>query len=400
MNAIELENKYGCFNYKPLPVVLAKGEGVWLWDEDGKKYLDMMSAYSAVSHGHSHPRLVKIFQEQAGNLAIVSRAFYNTHLGPYEKKLCEITRLDRVLPMNTGAEGVETAIKASRLWGYKVKNIPEGKAEIITAEGNFHGRTTTIIGFSSDFGTKDGFAPFTDGFKTVPFGDAEAIAKAITPNTCAVLIEPVQGEAGIIVPPKGYLKKIREICDKNNVLMVLDEVQSGLGRTGKLFCFNHEDITPDLVILGKALGGGMMPVSAVVGKDAVLKLFTPGSHGSTFGGNPLAARVALEAINVLQEEGLVDNSAKLGKYFVEKLKAIKTPLFKEIRGIGLWIGAEFYADKADAKDVCLRLMKKGILAKETHKTTIRFAPPLVITKEQIDWAVEQIESVLKEVENA
>ena len=398
MNAIELENKYGCFNYKPLPVVLVKGEGVWLWDEDGKKYLDMMSAYSAVSHGHSHPKMVKAFTEQAKDLAIVSRAFYNNRLAPYQQKLCEITGLDRVLPMNTGAEGVETAIKASRLWGYKAKKIAEGQAEIITAEGNFHGRTTTIIGFSSDDDTKNGFAPFTPGFKTVAYGDAEAIEKAITKNTCAVLIEPVQGEGGIIIPPKGYLKKVREICTKHNVLMVLDEIQSGLGRTGKLFCYNHENITPDLVILGKALGGGMMPVSAVVGKDEVLKLFTPGSHGSTFGGNPLAARIALEAINVLLEEGLVENSAKLGQYFVDELKAINTSLFKEIRGMGLWIGAEFHPEKADAKDVCLRLMKRGILAKETHKTTIRFAPPLVITKEQIDWAIGEIKDVLKEIE--
>ncbi|MBS0603807.1 MAG: ornithine--oxo-acid transaminase [Verrucomicrobia bacterium] len=395
---IELEEHFGAHNYHPLPVVLTRGKGIWVWDEKGKKYLDMLSAYSAVSHGHAHPRLVKALKEQAEKIAVASRAFYTDKLGPLLQKLCALSGLDMGLPMNTGAEAVETAIKAARRWGYQIKEIPKDKAEIIVAEGNFHGRTTTIVGFSSEEAYKEGFGPFTPGFKLVPFGSASALEKAITPNTCAFLVEPIQGEAGIIIPPADYLEQAAKICRKHNVLLILDEVQSGLGRTGKMFAFQHAGIKPDGLILGKALGGGLLPVSAFLSRRDIMQLFTPGSHGSTFGGNPLAAAVASEALNVLKEEELVQKSAELGSYFLEKLKNLRSPLVSSLRGIGLWIGIVIDPAKASARAVCEKLMEKGLLAKETHQVVVRLAPPLVITREEIDWAVEQISQVLSEMQ--
>lgn len=393
------ENKYVAHNYHPLPVMLTKGEGVWLWDQEGRKYLDMMSAYSAVSHGHAHPRLLKALSHQAETLAICSRAYHTDRLAGFAEKLVEATGLDMVLPMNTGAEAVETAIKAARLWGYAVKKIPENKAGIIVAEGNFHGRTTTIIGFSSEAAYKKNFGPFTPGFTMVPYGDIKAIAESITPETCAVLLEPIQGEAGIRMPPEGFLRDLRALCTEKNVLLILDEVQSGLGRTGKMFCFQHENAKPDLLILGKALGGGLLPVSAVVGKKEVMELFQPGSHGSTFGGNPLAAAVGAEALAVLEDEGLVANSAILGEYMLEHLRGINSPLIRTVRGRGLWIGVDFDPARVAARVVCEKLMEKGVLSKETHDTVVRFAPPLIVTREQIDWALERFHEVLRELED-
>ena len=395
---IQKEDAYCAHNYKPLPVVLTRGKGVWLWDDAGKKYLDMMSAYSAVSHGHSHPRLLKALNDQASRLAICSRAFYTDTLAPFLEKLCDMTGLDVALPMNTGAEAVETAIKAARRWGYSVKGIPENAAEIIVAHGNFHGRTTTVISFSSDDEYKRGFGPFTPGFVEVPYGDIAALEAAITPNTCAFLVEPIQGEAGIVVPPAGWLKKAAELCKKNNVLLILDEIQSGLGRTGKLFAFQHEGITPDGLILGKALGGGMMPVSAFIARKDVMDLFNPGSHGSTFGGNPLAAAVGLEALNTLEDEKLTERSAKLGQYMLDKLNGINSRLITSVRGRGLWIGVEIDPAMATARTVCEKLMERGILSKETHDTVVRFAPPLIITQEEIDWAIDELTDVLGKLE--
>ena len=398
MQAMEKENTYCAHNYLPLPVVLVKGEGVWLWDENGNKYLDMMSAYSAVSHGHTNPRMLKALVDQASKLAITSRAFYTDKLGPFLEKLCNLANLDVALPMNTGAEAVETAVKAARLWGYQVKNIPENQAEIIVAKDNFHGRTTTVISFSSEEDYKKDFGPFTPGFNIVEYGNIEAFRKAITPNTCAILLEPIQGEAGIKIPHAGFLKELRQLCDENNVLLILDEIQSGLGRTGKMFCFQHEDMQPDMLILGKALGGGMMPISAVIGKKEIMDLFVPGSHGSTFGGNPLAAAVGLEALNCLEDENLVQKSAEMGQYLLDQLRGINSPLIRETRGRGLWIGVDFDPAKVSAREVCERLQEKGILSKETHETVVRFAPPLIITKEEIDWSVEQFRDVLRDIE--
>ncbi len=391
------EAKFTARNYHPLPVVLQRGEGVYLWDQDGRKYLDMMSAYSAVSLGHSHPRIVQRLVSQAQTLAMTSRAYHTNTLGPFVEKLCAITGLDMVLPMNTGAEAVETAVKAARLWGYQVKKIPENQAEIIVAEGNFHGRTTTVISFSTEPDYKKNFGPFTPGFKFVPFGDIKALEAAITPNTAAILMEPIQGEAGIKVPREGFLQEVRKLCDEKNVLMMLDEVQSGLGRTGRMFCFQHENILPDALILGKALGGGLLPVSAVVGKKQVMELFTPGSHGSTFGGNPLAAAVGLEAMNTLEEEGMVQNSAILGEYMLDQLRGINSPLITAVRGKGLWIGVDF-DPKVPARKICEKLMERGILSKDTHHTVVRFAPPLTITREQIDWCLNEFKAVLREFE--
>jgi ornithine--oxo-acid transaminase len=396
--AIEHESKFVARNYHPLPVVLNRGEGLYLWDHEGKKYLDMMSAYSAVSLGHSHPRIVKKLTEQANKLAMCSRAYHTDTLGPFMEKLVEVTGLDMALPMNTGAEAVETAVKAARLWGYEVKKIPEDKAEIIVAAGNFHGRTTTIISFSTEADYRKSFGPFTPGFTAVPFNDIKAIEKAITPNTAAVLIEPIQGEAGIVVPHEGFLQELRRLCTEKNVLLILDEVQSGLGRTGRMLAYQHENVLPDVVILGKALGGGLLPVSAIVGKKEVMGLFKPGSHGSTFGGNPLAAAVGLEALKVLEEEGMVKNSAELGRYFIEQLRGINSPLITGVRGKGLWIGVDFDAAKVSARTVCEKLMEKGILSKDTHHTVVRFAPPLTIGKEEVDWALEQLKAVLRELE--
>lgn len=395
---IEHEAEFVAKNYNPIPVVLTKGEGCYLWDQEGKKYLDMMSAYSAVSLGHSHPRIVKKLVEQAQTLAMCSRAYHTNTLGPFMEKLTQVTGLDLALPMNTGAEAVETAVKAARLWGYEVKKIPEGQAEIIVCEGNFHGRTTTIISFSTEPSYRKNFGPFTPGFKAVPFDDIKAIEAAITPNTAALLIEPIQGEAGIKTPHDTYLRELRRICDERKVLLILDEVQSGLGRTGKMFCFQHENVLPDVLILGKALGGGLLPVSAIVGKKEVMGLFKPGSHGSTFGGNPLAAAVGLEALKVLEEEGMVQNSAILGQYMQDQLRGINSPLITAVRGRGLWVGVDFDPAKVSARKVCEKLAEKGVLSKETHETVVRFAPPLTITREQIDWALEQLKAVLREIE--
>ncbi|MBI3441133.1 MAG: ornithine--oxo-acid transaminase [Proteobacteria bacterium] len=396
--AIEHEAKYVAQNYKPLPVLLTRAEGVYTWDMEGRKYLDMMSAYSAVSLGHSHPRIIKTLTEQAKTLAMTSRAYHSNTLGPFMEKLCKVTGLDLALPMNTGAEAVETAIKAARQWGYMVKGIPEDQAEIIVAEGNFHGRTTTIVSFSTEPDYRKNFGPFTPGFKAVPFEDIKAIVAAITPNTCAVLMEPIQGEAGIKVPCDGFLRDLRQLCTDKNVLMVLDEVQSGLGRTGKMFAFQHENVMPDVLILGKALGGGVLPVSAVVGTREVMGLFVPGSHGSTFGGNPLACAVGLEALSVLEEEGMVQNSAILGEYMLANLRGINSPLIREVRGKGLWIGVDFDPAKVSARSVCEKMMERGVLSKETHATIVRFAPPLTITREQIDGALKIFSEVLRDID--
>jgi ornithine--oxo-acid transaminase len=404
---IEKEALHGAKNYSPLPVVLKKGEGVYLWDVNDNKYLDMMSAYSAVSHGHSHPKLVNSLTEQSSKLAIASRAFYTEPLAEYIEKLSNLTGFSSILPMNTGAEAVETAIKAARRWGYFTKGIPENKAEIIVADGNFHGRTTTIVGFSSEPDYKKGFGPFPDGFKTATYCSTDcecskvceksinSFESLITDNTCAILVEPIQGEGGIITPKAGWLKQLREVCTQNNILLILDEIQSGLGRTGKLFAYEHENIKPDGLILGKALGGGLLPVSAFLSSREVMDHFNPGSHGSTFGGNPLAAVVASKALDILFEEDLIENSRVMGDYLSNALKNIDTNSIKEVRGKGLWIGVELHKDSVKAKNICLDLLSLGILAKETHETVIRFAPPLIINKDQIDWAMERITQVFK-----
>lgn len=397
LEIIEAESHYCAHNYHPLPVVIDHGQGVWLYDVEGRKYLDMMSAYSAVSHGHSHPELVKVAQDQIAKLCITSRAFYTSKLGPFLTKICTLSGLDMALPMNTGAEAVETAIKASRLWGYEVKKIPEGKAEIIVATNNFHGRTTTIVGFASEEISRHHFGPFTPGFIQVPFGDINAIKKAITPHTCAVLFEPMQGEAGIMIPDTNFLKELRAICDQNRVLMILDEVQTGLGRTGKLFAFEHANIIPDGLILGKALGGGILPVSVFVGKKEILSLFTAGSHGSTFGGNPLAATIGLKALELIEELQLVENSAKMGHYFKEQILALKSPIITAVRAAGLWIGVDLDPAKITGRQFAEKLLKKGILTKDTRKQTLRFAPPLIITKAEIDLAITAMAEVLKDI---
>lgn len=398
-NFIEKESIFGPDNYKPLPVVLSKAKGVWVWDVDGKKYLDMMSAYSAVSHGHSHPELLKVLHEQSSQLALTSRAFYTDTLGLYLETITSLSNFDMALPMNSGAEAVETAIKAARRWAYLSKKIESDKAEIIVADGNFHGRTTTIISFSSDANSKNDFGPHTPGFVSVKFGSAKAIEEAINENTAAVLIEPIQGEGGIIVPPENFLPEVRDICTQNNVLMILDEIQSGLGRTGKLFAFQHSNIQPDGLILGKALGGGFMPVSCFLASKEVMQWLTPGSHGSTFGGNPLAAAIGKRSLELLEEENLIENSRVLGDFFKNALVDIKSNVIKEVRGKGLWIGAVIDPNYVSGKDLSKLLLNEGILCKETHETVIRFAPPLVITKEEIKWALEIITSVLTEIEN-
>lgn len=396
--AIENENLYGAHNYKPLPVMLVRGEGVYLWDDKDNRYIDMMSAYSAVSHGHCHPKLVQALSEQAQRLAITSRAFYTNKLGGFLKRICELTGMDRGLPMNTGAEAVETALKAARKWAYKVKKVPEDKAEIIVCEGNFHGRTIAIVGMSSEEQYRDGFGPFPAGFKMIPYGDAEALAKAITPNTAAFLVEPIQGEAGIVTPPDGYLKQCEAICRKNNVLLMCDEIQTGLGRTGKFLACEHENVKPDAVLLGKALGGGLLPVSMFLTRHDVMNVFTPGDHGSTFGGNPLAATVGLAALDVLISDNLIERSAELGDYLVTKLKKIKSPLIETVRGKGLLVGLAINPRYYSARDICLRLMQRGVLSKETHDTVIRLAPPLVITQAQLDGVIAVITEVLAEAE--
>jgi ornithine--oxo-acid transaminase len=388
---IQLEDNYGAHNYHPLDVVLEKAEGVWVYDVEGKRYLDCLAAYSAVNQGHCHPRILAALIEQASKVTLTSRAFRNDQLALLYQQLHDLTGFDMALPMNSGAEAVETAVKAARKWGHKVKGIPDGKAEIIVCANNFHGRTVTIISFSTDEQYRDGFGPFTPGFKIIPYGDAKALRAAITPNTCAFLVEPIQGEAGIIIPPKGFLKEAAEICQQNRVLLIADEIQSGLGRTGKLFAFMHEEIRPDAVIIGKALSGGFYPVSAVLASKEVLGVFNPGDHGSTFGGNPLACAVARTALRVLVEERMVERSAELGAYFLERLKTIRSPHIKEVRGIGLWIGIEL---NTAARPFCEALKEHGILCKETHERVIRIAPALVISREEVGWAVERIERVL------
>jgi ornithine--oxo-acid transaminase len=398
MDVMQLENRYSARNYDPLAVVLARGEGAYLWDSAGRRYVDMMSAYSAASCGHAHPRILAALNAQADRLAVPSRAYFNDRLGPFLAEICKLTGLDAALPMNTGVEAVETAIKAARRWGYRVKRIAPERAEIIVAQGNFHGRTTTVISFSSEPDYRDGFGPFTPGFRAVPFGDLDAMAGAIGPQTAAVLVEPIQGEAGIIVPPQGWLSGLRRMCDEKGVLLILDEVQSGLGRTGAWFAYQHEGIRPDGLILGKALGGGVLPVSAFVARREVMDVFTPGSHGSTFGGNPLAAAVGLEALHVIRDEALVARSAELGAHMIARLRAFKSPALKEVRGRGLWAGAEIDPAIAGAREVCERLVAKGVLSKDTHRTVVRFAPPLVITRDDLDWALDRFEEVLDEVD--
>lgn len=392
---IKAEDKFGAQNYKPLDVVITKGEGIWVWDVEGNKYMDCLSAYSAVNQGHCHPKIRKAMEDQAKRITLTSRAFRNDQLGPFYEEICAMTNSHMVLPMNSGAEAVETVIKAVRKWGYKTKNIPDGKAEVIVCNNNFHGRTITIVGFSTEEAYKEGFGPYTPGFKAVPFGDAEAMEKAITPNTVAVMLEPIQGEGGVIIPPEGYLKKVREMCTKNNVVMVLDEIQTGLGRTGKLFAEEYEGVEADVTLIGKALSGGFYPISAVLSNADVLGVFMPGDHGSTFGGNPLACAVARAALKVLKDEKLIENAANLGEYFTDQLRKIDSQHVKEVRGRGLLIGVELKAEAGGARRFCEALMKRGLLCKETHDHVIRFAPPLVIQKTDIDWALEHIEAVLK-----
>ena len=398
-NLIKKESIFGPDNYKPLPVVLSRAKGVWAWDVNEKKYLDMMSGYSAVSHGHAHPELLRVFHEQSSKLSLTSRAFYTDTLGPYLETITKISGFEMCLPMNSGAEAVETAIKSSRRWAYRTKKVKPGKAEIIVAEGNFHGRTTTIISFSTDENSRHDFGPHTPGFVTVKYGCAESLEAAINENTAAVLIEPIQGEAGIVVPPENYLPKVREICSKHNVLMILDEIQSGLGRTGKLFAYEHSNIQPDGLILGKALGGGFMPVSCFLSSEEVLHWMNPGSHGSTFGGNPLAAALAKRSIELLEEEGLIENSRIMGDYFKESLLNLNSKIIKEIRGKGLWLGVEIDPNYVSGKDLSKMCLDAGILCKETHETTIRFAPPLVISKEELDWGIDKIQEVFSKITN-
>lgn len=388
---IALEEQYGAHNYHPLDIVIDRAEGVWVYDVEGNRYLDCLSSYSAVNQGHCHPQILKTLKDQAEKVTLTSRAFRNSQLPLFYKELTELTGTEVALPMNTGAEAVETAIKMARKWGYQIKGIPQDKAEIIVCENNFHGRTTTIVSFSTEPQYRDGFGPFTPGFKIIPYGDIEALRNAITPNTCAFMVEPIQGEAGILIPPAGYLKAAAELCKANHVLLMLDEIQTGLGRTGKLFAFQHEDIEPDAVIIGKALSGGFYPVSAVLSRKDIMAVFTPGDHGSTFGGNPLGCAVARAALKVLVEEDLVARSASLGNAFLDRLKTIQSPHIQEVRGKGLFIGIEL---NTKARPFCEALKKEGVLCKETHDNVIRFAPPLVITQEELDWAFERLKQVL------
>lgn len=392
---ISLEDRFGAKNYHPLDVILCKGKGIWVWDVEGKKYMDCLSAYSAVNQGHCHPKIMQALIDQASKLTLTSRAFRNDQLGPFYEEICELTRSHKVLPMNSGAEAVETAIKAVRKWGYTVKGVPEDQAEIIVCENNFHGRTISIVSFSTDSRSRNGFGPFTPGFKVIPFDDTQALGAAMTPHTVAFLVEPIQGEAGVIIPHPGYLKEAKDLCEKHNVILILDEIQTGLGRTGKMLAEEHDGIEADLTVIGKALSGGFYPVSAVLSTTGVMDVLQPGEHGSTFGGNPLACAIARTALKVLVEEGLIENAASMGTYFLEGLKQISNPYIKEVRGKGLMIGLEFYPEAGGARQYCEKLKKNGLLCKETHNHIIRFAPPLVITKAQIEWALEIISSVLK-----
>ncbi|TPG92326.1 ornithine--oxo-acid transaminase [Brevibacillus laterosporus] len=388
---IDQTEQFGAHNYHPLPIVISKAEGVWVEDPEGTRYLDMLSAYSALNQGHRHPKIIQALKDQADKVTLTSRAFYNDQLGHFYEKVANLTSKDMVIPMNSGAEAVETAVKAVRRWAYDSKKVPANQAEIIVCEGNFHGRTITITSFSSADEYKRGFGPFTPGFKIIPYGDIKALEEAITPNTAAFLVEPIQGEAGIIIPEEGFLREARRLCDEHNVLLLADEIQTGFGRTGKMFATDWEGIKADMYIMGKALGGGVFPISAVAADREVLGVFEPGSHGSTFGGNPLGCAVAVAALEVLEEEGLVERSLELGAYFMEKIKEIKNPHIKDVRGKGLFIGLEL---DTEARPYCEKLKTLGLLCKETHDTTIRFAPPLVISKEELDWAIERIKQVL------
>jgi len=395
---IDLEARYCAQNYHPLPVVLTRAQGAYVWDESGKKYLDMMSAYSAVSHGHGHERLVRIVKEQVERLNIVSRAFYTDKLGAFLERACNLTGQDMALPMNTGAEAVETAIKAARKWAYTVKGVEHDKAEIIACKGNFHGRTITIVAMSDEPQYQSGFGPFPAGFRLVEYGNIDSLEEAINENTAAFLVEPIQGEGGIIVPPRGYLKAAAELCRKHNVLLIADEIQTGLGRTGKLLAVEHENVHPDGLILGKALGGGILPVSMFLSRRDVMSVFTPGDHGSTFGGNPLAAAVGLEALNILIEDELPTRSAEMGEYLIGELRSMDTPLIHEVRGRGLFVGIEVDSALCSAREICEMLMERGLLSKETHETVVRLAPPLIISKTEIDWAIAQVRDVLGEID--
>jgi len=391
---IAIEDQYGAHNYHPLDVVVERAEGVWVYDVDGKRYLDCLSAYSALNQGHVHPKILEAMLEQAKKVTLTSRAFRNDQLPLLYKELSELTGYEMSLPMNSGAEAVETAVKLARKWAYRVKGVPRHQAEIIVASGNFHGRTVTIVSFSTEPSYREDFGPFTPGFKVVAYGDARAIEQAITPNTAAVMLEPIQGEGGVLIPQAGYLKQVSEICKANNVLFIADEIQTGLGRTGKLFASDHEGVRPDMVVIGKALSGGFYPVSAVLAEKPVMGLFTPGEHGSTFGGNPLAAAVARAALRVIVEENLVENAASVGEYFLEHLAEINSPHIQEVRGRGLMIGVELKPSAGGARRFCENLQKEGVLAKETHENVIRFAPPLIIDRETIDWALPKIRSTL------
>ncbi|GBC86575.1 Ornithine aminotransferase [bacterium HR12] len=392
---IELVERYSAHNYHPLPVVIASGEGVWVTDVEGRRYLDMLAAYSALNFGHQHPDLVKVARDQLDRLTLTSRAFHNDQIGPFLRDLCELTGKDRALPMNTGAEAVETAIKAARKWGYRVKGVPDGRAKIVVASGNFHGRTTTIISFSDDPVSRADFGPYTPGFVTVPYGDADALAEALAdPEVVAYLVEPIQGEAGVVVPPEGYLRRVRELCTEHRVLFVADEIQSGLGRAGATFACDLEGVVPDVYVLGKALGGGIVPISAVVADDEVLGLFRPGEHGSTFGGNPLACAIGRKVIELLRTGEYQRRSAELGAWLLERLRAADLPTVEQVRGRGLWVGIELRPEAGTARAACERLLEAGILAKDTHETTIRLAPPLVITRDELEWALERILPIL------
>jgi ornithine--oxo-acid transaminase len=393
---IDLEERYGAHNYQPLDVVLHRGQGIWVWDVEGRKYLDCLASYSAVNQGHCHPRIMDALITQAKTLTLTSRAFRNDQLGPFYEELCKLTNSHKVLPMNSGAEAVETAVKAVRKWGYQVKGVPEDKAEIIVCGNNFHGRTITIVGFSSEEQYRQGFGPFTPGFTLIPFGDAGALEQAITPHTVGFLVEPIQGEGGVIVPPHGYLTEVKRICEKHNIVLITDEIQTGLGRTGRLLAEEHDHIESDLTLIGKALSGGFYPISAVLSNTEVLGVLRPGEHGSTFGGNPLACAVARAALKVIVEEDMVENAEKMGEYFQSRLREMKSPFVREVRGKGLMIGVELHPDAGGARSFCEKLKDKGLLAKETRTHTIRFMPPLIITREEIDWAMERIEAVLGE----
>lgn len=388
---IEQTEQYGANNYHPLPIVISEAEGVWVKDPEGNKYMDMLSAYSAVNQGHRHPRIIQALKDQADRVTLTSRAFHNDQLGPWYEKICKLTNKEMALPMNTGAEAIETAIKTARRWAYDVKGVPDNQAEIIACIGNFHGRTMTAVSLSSDNEYKRGFGPMLPGIKLIPYGDLEALKAAITPNTAAFLIEPIQGEAGILIPEEGFMKAAFEYCKENNVLFIADEIQAGLGRSGKMFACEWEDVTPDMYILGKALGGGVFPISCVVADKEILGVFNPGSHGSTFGGNPLACAVSIASLDVLVEEKLAERSLELGEYFMGRLAEMKNPVIKEVRGRGLFIGIEL---SVPARKYCEELKELGLLCKETHDTVIRFAPPLIITKDEIDWAIERIQKVL------